>query len=247
MLSTTRTRKRFRSTNVLGRPMKRPRTSFKRSGAPPATRGFRGGYGRSPREKKTYDLAASTDQCNTTGAFSLLCVPILGTDYTNRIGRKIIMKSVYIRGFVRSEPSSTAGQVGTCTAQQIRIIIFIDFQPNGTAPSVTDLLTGATTVSHLNLNYRDRFKILKDKIIVLDPYIVNATSGTSVAAATNQIKNVKIYKKLNQEVIFNATNGGDIADINSGALWMLTIGSVPAGTNTDANAVLTTRVRFIDA
>ena len=56
----------------------------------------------------------------------------------------------------------------------------------------------------------------------------------------------KIYKKLNQEVIFNSTNGGTIADIQTGAIFCLMLGS-NGDANTDITATWTSRARFDDS
>ena len=76
-------------------------------GAALATRGFRGSYGRSVGEKKFYDIATAQYGVNTNGSITLLCYPVLGSDYNQRIGRKIIMKSIYIRGLCGAEASQT--------------------------------------------------------------------------------------------------------------------------------------------
>lgn len=205
-----------------------------------------GGYRPNRVERKVNDLTTATYQCNTTGSFTLLANPTLGSDFNNRIGRKVLLKSVYVRGRVVTETAS-AGTEAFVPAQQTRMILFIDMQPNGAAPAVTDLLVEALPSSQLNLNNRDRFKILTDRTYCFDPYYVDSSTATETfASAPNQIYNVKKYKKLNLEMIFNATNGGTIADINSGALYMFWIGSRASGA-TDANAIVSTRVRYADA
>lgn len=228
------------------RNMPAVRTAFRRQLAPAATRGF---FPRRPNalEKKVQDIAVTTYQINTTGSFTLLSNPVLGSDFNARIGRKIMNKSIYIRGFVGSEAGiSAAGTVQNVSSMELRMILFVDLQPNGAVPVVTDLLNTASPASHLNLNNRDRFRILKDKVYVTDPYILSTTATQSVASAANQVKQVKVFKGIRQETTFNATNGGTIADINSGALYMFWIGNNAAGTNTDGNAVVGTRVRYTD-
>lgn len=209
----------------------------------PATRGFRPLGLRGTGEKKVIDSATATHAVNTTGDFTLLNGCVQGSDYTNRIGRKIVMKSLYIRGYTCPEPS-TAGAGGS-VAQQARMIIFMDNQPNGAAPAVTDLLNTATSTSQLNLNNRDRFKILRDQTFVLSP---QQYSAANVLAATGSpaVADVNCYAKLRHETIFNAGNAGTIGDINSGALYMFWIGSNSSGVGTDAVAVVSARVRFLD-
>lgn len=189
-------------------------------------------------EKKVFDVVPGAAQINTTGYVQCICIPTLGTDYTNRIGRKITLKSVYIRGYVRTEISG-APAAKTVASQQARFMLVYDDQPNGALPAVTDILNTIDTASQLNLNNRDRFRVLKDKCWSFDPYLQSAS-------ASAQIFNVRIYKKLNVDVTFNATNGGTIADIQTGALLTVFVGSNIAGTNEDANAYFSSRVRFLD-
>lgn len=221
------------------------------SGSVLATRGFRPGFGTLGgnrfdlrHEKKVSDIATATYQVNTTGSFTLLHIPTQGTDYTNRIGRKTMMKSVYIRGRVQLEDAGTLAAVVNSYAQQGRFILFLDLQPNGAVPVVTDLLNTADPASQLNLNNRDRFKIIKDKCFVFDPIAVS-TVTTPAGFLNRTVYNFKVFKKCSIETIFS-TNGGTIADITTGALYMFWIGSQAGGTNTDTNAVVSTRVRYMD-
>jgi len=80
----------------------------------------------------------------------------------------------------------------------------------------------------------------------LDPLYDDTTATSAVSAMGSTGRAIKIFKKCNLEVIFNATNGGTIADISSGALLLVTFGNVASGTRTDANFSLGTRVRFVD-
>lgn len=238
-------RKRTRSYNAYRRPNRVQYTNLVTTQprrAPLASRG----YSFPIREKKTID-GTGTIQVNTTGSFTLLNGCIQGTDYTQRIGRKIQNNSVYIRGYVLTEAANFNPIVASnCGAQEVRMILFCDMQPNGAAPAVTDLLNTATPQSQLNLNNRDRFKIYCDKQWVFDPFVYVTTASQAVVSANRQIYPIKKYKKLGLETIFNSGNAGTIGDITSGALYMFWIGSLPSAVGGDANAVITTRVRFLD-
>lgn len=248
--NSTRTRRRLTSDDLIRmqrspRPMvvdQAPRVSYAGSLVPLRT----GGYRLNNIELKVQDIDTATYQVNTTGSFTLLAIPVLGSDFNARVGRKIILKSFYIKGRVQSEVSTSLA-ITTVTPQHYRMIVFVDYQPNGAAPAVTDLLVSATPASHLNLNNRDRFKVLADKEWVVDPWLASNTATQSYASTVNQVKFVKKFKRINEECIFNGTNGGSIADITSGALFMFWIGSNAAGTNTDGNAIVATRVRYADA
>lgn len=234
--------KRQRSFTYKNQPPKRPRASnvIRQYSGPNRV------YASTRVERKVNDIGTATYQVNTTGNFTLLANPVLGSDFNNRIGRKIMLKSAYVKGMLTSELGGTV-TVGVVNTQHCRMIIFCDLQPNGAVPIVTDLLVNATPASQLNLNNRDRFRVLADKEFVLDPYAYSTTATQAYASMTNQAKFVKKYKKLNIETIYNSTNGGTIADINSGALYMFWIGSGPAGAGSDSNFIGSTRVRYVDA
>jgi len=234
------------SSSSSSRSAKRVRTATKRPSAPLATRGFR--FPVTGTEKKFFDIAAGNLNVSTTASINLLCVPQLGTDYTNRIGRKILIKSLYIRGYVSTEAANSgfANSLSVPT-QLIRMIVLADMQPNGSAPAATDILNTSDPASQLNANNRDRFKIIKDKQWVLGATRVSNTANEVTAMTTSpQAFPLKWYKKLNLETIFNAGNAGAIADINSGALYLVFIGNRAAGTLGDSNAYISTRVRFVD-
>jgi len=246
--------KRSRSSSYGSRrPTKRRRYS---SGSFKAPRSVvplqRRGYTPNTRELKVYDTSIS-DSSIGSGAdctIDLLFNPVAGTDMNQRIGRKARIKSIFVRGYLTRNSlfTPTAGTAGAPLI--VRTILVWDAQPNGTVMSATDLFQDATalSISQLNINYRDRFKILKDKVMTLDPYVYTTTATQAVADMTNQIRSVKIYKKVNLETIWNATNGGSIADIASGALYLVNLTSFPtaaAGNNVFSN--FRCRVRYDDS
>lgn len=200
-------------------------------------------------ELKVFDIDVASYAINTTGSVTLLAVPVLGTDMTNRVGRRIILKSVYVRGFMVVDGNLTQpppAQVST--SQQWRFMLVQDNQPNGAAPALTAILKEQHPASQLNMDNRDRFRVLKDKTWVIDPFLYSSTATATLSGQANVTKQVKCYKKLNIDCIFNGTNGGTIADINSGALWMVWVGNAAAVTGgTDGVFRGTTRVRFEDA
>lgn len=221
-----------------------PRRAYKNSLVPLASRG----YQINRAERKVWDIASGTVQVNTTGAVSNLFAPQKGTDFQERIGRKTVLKSIFIRGTISTEIARTTNTDAAVEFQYCRMLIGIDYQPNGAVPTIDEIFAvNNDPLSHLDLNQRDRFRIIWDKHWVFDPYKFNKTATQSYASTTNQVKCFKYYKKLNLETIFNAGNAGTVADISSGALWMCWIGSGVAGTNSDCNAVITTRCRFVDA
>ena len=121
----------------------------------------------------------------------------------------------------------------TTGGNPLRIVIVYDKQANATAPSPTDVFLSNDYLSQNNLNNRDHFTILQDYIS--DP----------IAAQGDFCVNIKFYKKMNLETMFNAGNAGTIGDISSGSLYMF---FAQAGTTATAASGFSynTRVRFLD-
>lgn len=226
-----------------------PARAYSGSRVPLASRGYR----LNAVERKLADFNATVIPCNSTSVITPICIPTLGTDFTNRVGRKILIKSIQGRLLLRSTLSETitVPTNGSSGSQMCRLLIIVDMQPNGAAPAITDIMTNNHPAANMNLNNRDRFKVLLDKTWVLDPFVADNTATLSRAGTANQAKTWKFYKKCNQETIFNATNGGTIADITSGALLRVIMGNQPppvAGPPAvgAAEFVISSRVRFVD-
>lgn len=240
----SRKRKRTGATSTVMVPVATMRPT-----APIATRGFGPFTGRRKFERKFSDSNGVVGTTvNTTGLMVLLHNPALGSDYNQRIGRKTMPKSIYIRGRIgpialNITPVTNPTDQGY---QQARMIIFADFQPNGATPAITDLLVNADPASQLNPNNRDRFRVLKEKTWTFDAVQINP-GNQGFGTINRTVAQLKVFKRLrNFETIFNGTNGGTIADINSGALYVCWIGSA-AGATASCAANWSYRVRYEDA
>lgn len=147
---------------------------------------------------------------------------------SGRIGRKVNIKSIYVRGTFQMAASSTGS--GQC-----RMLLFWDKQANGALCSVTDVLATDAFTAVNNISNTDRFMTISDQII--NPITV-ATAGPSQVA-------FQIYKKVNLSTQFNAGTAGTIADISSGALYVMFAqsGAVAVAAPT---VVGTVRIRYSD-
>lgn len=146
---------------------------------------------------------------------------IEGTDFFQRVGRKVELKSLRLRGYFLPIGSSTV-------TAYCRMIVLYDAQPNAAFPAIQDVLQdcngGATTsaYSHPNLDNRERIKILRDKVFMLGP--ASGASEASFIPDGQQVYHYDEYIKLKGlTTVFNKTNGGTIADITSGSLVMFII------------------------
>lgn len=233
MARTTSSRKLIAAAKAVKRARATLRASGRTSAITPQGRFF-GGRPKHIAEKKVIDVDPGNLNVTTTGTVTLINGVATGTDFTDRVGRKIIMRSVYVRGIIFPDDFSTLNSLA-------RIMLVYDMQANGAAPAITDILKSATSVSQLNLNNRDRFRVLMDKQWVLGA--IDNTATQSVAGSPT-VHALKKFTRLNHEVLFNGT-GATVASIATGALYLVTVGTQAAGAA--ATTTISTRVRFEDA
>lgn len=188
------------------------------------------------KDIKNYDLASASYSVNTTGSLTLMHVPLPGYARTQRVGNKTSLKHLCIRGRVILNVTNTSS-----ATQQSRLMVVYDTQPNAALPSVTDILNQANPESQRRLDNEARFFFVHDQSFEFS--LVNVTVGTY---GTPIIHNVLVEKFLPPTLtVFNGTNGGTIADITTGALYMFWIGSNAAGGN-DCTFIGTTRTLYTD-
>jgi len=163
-----------------------------------------------------------------------------GAFYNNRIGRKIQMKSLLIRGTMVFTPT-----VGI-SSYTYRIIIYYDKQANGSSPLLADLLDGSySTITTdapscpINLNNRDRFLILHDKVGTISAATYSTTYQSTV-------KPFKIYKKINLDTVYNGTDSLLEASVSTGGLWILLVNPDPSANFSIRLQSFYSRVRFYD-
>lgn len=149
----------------------------------------------------TTALAART--WTTPGPTFLLNGLVPDSTATGRIGRKVVMKSLFLRMFCQFAATTTG-------FGYLRYLVIYDRQSNATAPAVTDILLADDVLSPMNLSNKDRFKVL-----------ASGSFDPISAQANGCCKEVEIYKNLDLPVQFNAGVAGTIGDIQTGAVYIL--------------------------
>lgn len=118
-------------------------------------------------------------------------------------------------------------------------MIIYDAQANGATPAITDILQNGTYESPMNLNNRDRFRVLADKFYAMGAN--NYTTGTLVAGSPMP-RICSIFKKFRLETIYSGT-GSTVASIQSGAFYLLVINTANLATSAESFV----RMRFTDS
>lgn len=212
-------------------------TSSSGSYGPPATRGFYGSYSlRGRAELKFVDTTAVNVNVTTSWQLFLVNGVAQGTDFNQRVGRKSSIKSVLFNGNAFPPPVISAN---SAAGTYMRYVIIYDTQPNsGTLPTGTDIFVNNDPNTAMNLNNRDRFKVLMDVRKQMGSYTMSPAPALIAGSPQNAFWSK--YKKCNLETIFSGT-AATLGSISTGAIYLCIIGDNPT-TSVDYYI----RVRFTD-
>lgn len=165
---------------------------------------------------------------NTNGAIFVANLVAPGNGFFNRVGRKIHMQSLRIKGLADYEysPAATTGNVN---GGVLRMVVVYDKSNADAIPAFSDIFGiteqagGESTgvMDSVRLDKMDRFQILKDCVYTVHPQLYNAAGGTSDTAIAKIA--IDEYIKLNGKPV---TYSGDsatqtIADISLGAVYII--------------------------
>lgn len=184
-----------------------------------------------PRESGYVDLALATYALDTTGSIVLLATVAQGASVNQRVGKKILWKSLQCRGSIFNR---TTGVVNDTA-----LMVVYDKRPTGALPTITDILVTANSNAFNNDANSGRFRILKrmDEVLI---------GNTTTPATGQEEKDCSFFLDLKGlQGVFKAAGTGAIGDIEEGAIYLVTVGDNAAGTAA-ASANLAFRTRFID-
>lgn len=225
----------------------------------------RSGFNYAPKKSGTHGEVKYVDQPKTlinavvaaaTTPGTVLGLVSTGAGAWNRIGRKVCTNSLYIRGVFDIHNGTT----GAPNPDVVRILVVYDRSPNGTQALYGDVIKATaadgTTVSStaldgMNLDNRDRFKILADQFFAM-PAVANSTTAPGsqyqqglYGGSNNQLSFSRFILLDRLETIYKADSvpaslsGADIASgefimfvVSLGGYWDFTY---------------TNRTRFTDA
>lgn len=194
--------------------------------APVRTGGFLGGTATIRPETKCVDHTM-LDAGTVSSSVSIVQAPLngvaTGASFYQRIGRTVHNKYVQIKFDLRPATTTTSDAIA-------RAALVWDNQTNGVAPTYSDIFqdvdfsggANSNTLSGINLNNRERFRILRDEL-----FTVPGLSDTQTTAGGNQpttsdnrvVRNWFVPLK-DAITVFGGDTAG-IGDIKSGSLIFL--------------------------
>lgn len=179
-------------------------------------------------ESKSFDQSGSFPIpvfSNWSGLQCLNNMPV-GTLANERVGRKIVITRVQVRGILL--PSTSNGNYSQC-----RLVIVYDKANNGAAPVVVPTIMQYNTFnSPLALGYSDRFTVIAD-------HICDSMQSSAVPISFN------VFKKCNLPTAY-ISGGGALTDIGTGAIWAFIAGNQGSIVQAPGQADMIFRIRFTD-
>nr|WAE42705.1 MAG: capsid protein [Cressdnaviricota sp.] len=202
------------------------------------------------REIKYVDIAATSITArlySTPPTATVLNIPVQGAAPYNRIGSKVMNKSLRICGYLT---------VNATTVQDfVRILVVYDRQTNGSAPSWTSVIQATTsagaqsnyTIDGLNMDNRERFKVLLDDKVYTPSVSVAAGVLTNFAAPdtsgpTNRFNYDRWIALRGLETHYKATAGA-VGDIATGGIFIFVVCTAQ---DNNWSFVFTSRLRYDD-
>ncbi len=216
-----------------GQPFQRRRRPFVRARRPPYER-----YATPTGELKFHDVdvddavIASNGVIHNGGTINI--IPQGVTEKT-RVGRKCTIRSIMWRYNLELVSGATVG-----SAETVRCILYLDKQCNGATATITGILESNDFQSFNNLSNSGRFRMLYDKVHVLNP-AASAGDGTANDTASIQL-NDAFYHKCNIPIEFDSTTGV-LTEVRSNNLGILTVSE--SGNIAKLNSKI--RLRFSDS
>ncbi len=203
--------------------------------APGVTRrtGYWGRYDGSTKEYKFFDLSFSSTFAGVTGTIEDTLNNIdAGTGESQRVGRKIIIWGIGIKGRLQILTTIAGALTGH---DWVRFIVYIDKQTNGAAAAPADLLQSADVESFYELVNKGRFQILCDDHVEL-----HATTNDKDLMWASKIHILRKWFNVEIPVEFSGITGA-ISEIRSNNVGVLVISELG-----DCDYKFTSRIRFSD-
>lgn len=190
-------------------------------------------------ELKYHDVYSTTSWNNNTTTTLVLSLIAQGDDFNQRIGEEITAKYLNIRMDCGAAPT-------TIDPLRYRIVVFWDLQANGSGPEpfagtnanqglLDNLTINSAMLAPLNYRTHDRYKILHDKIITINPN--DPSIGT-----------LKMYKrnlKLGGAKIKYSSSAGNISAVVGRSLCCFI--TAISGASDDTVSAFSARLWYTDA
>lgn len=170
---------------------------------------------------------------STTALFYGLNLVQEGSSFYNRVGRKIMMRSLHFVGNL--VPTGNAATVNDF----LRIMLIYDRQPNGAFPAASDVLLDTsndgtvttTSYSNLNMNNAERFQVLRNIKwgIPVNKGALDMSTYPIIDFHQERTTVNEFIRLNNLETHFKSSSSpAVVGDISTGGLFLMVFGNTAA-------------------
>jgi len=179
----------------------------------------------------------------STGCVDCLSCPAQGDTEQSRDGKRIVIDSLIIKGYVRLED-----QLSTAPLDPIKVFVAVvlDTQSNG-APAQSEAVFKSLSASNQanvcptkNLLFGNRFRILKSQVYDLTPAGISVASANLAYNGSRRDFDWYIPFKGGLQVNLNAGTTADVANVIDNSIHVMAFATVDAVAKIGYNA----RIRF---
>lgn len=185
------------------------------------------------------DFSDIGTEMTSTGSVRLLFTCAQGTSTQERIGRKLMLTSIQMKGLVQATNNVAVEHTRN------RLSIVYDSRPTGALPGISEIYESAASEALTNENGFDRFQIIRSWYF---PILGNLGAAANVNARSTKMMShyIKLGKRGKSCAygVDAAGVAGSIAGIKEGALYLVTTSNQAAGSGPQSQ--LNYRVRFRD-
>lgn len=174
-----------------------------------------------------------------------LFAPTEGNGIENRVGNKVMVHKITIRGRVQIDLQPN--QTSMDNPVFVRLILYTDKQTNGTQAQAEDLMDSGGSLGEASYMFQNtanfgRFQVLRDKLFQLSPSQASYDGTNIEVAGVGRLFKFTVAFKKPLQVRFNNTNGGTVADIIDNSFHLIahaTTGGVSANIDYKVRTVFT--------
>lgn len=168
-----------------------------------------------------------------------------GDAANQRIGNKIVIKSIFVQGFIYRNDESSVSFGGMVHAIQYLLYLVVDHQTNGALITGANIIDSTSVADSMrNLEDSVRLTVLHKKLISRNLPAAVWDSVNSLWKQPDHIIPFSFTKKMNMLVTFNNASS-NVASIVSNSIVLLAMYDTQAGTSFAPKIVYRSRIRFI--
>jgi len=183
---------------------------------------------RTPNAVGTAAALTGGEQNPSTGCTGCLSCPAQGDTEQSRDGKRIVIDSVILKGFVRSDAETG---VAPANGPKVFVAVVLDTQTNGAELNSEDVFKNLSGDASLNANptknllFGSRFRILKSQVYDLTPVGITGAVATIATEGVRRDFDWYIPFKGGLAVNLNAGTTANVTNVIDNSIHVIAFGT----------------------